>query len=148
MPILQHARDYVRSFETIRLGATRRDRVQILGSRLRLLLYPVDRLCFLWFHRPFLESKNGVICCRSDGLTFFCGSDRSPEMLLRSYEPEIWAELRQVTEGDFIDVGASIGGVFVPTGRKTQRRGRGGPPKTQPPPSDPLCGDNPPQPPT
>ena len=124
MPILQHARDYVRSFETIRLGATRRDRVQILRSRLRLLLYPVDRLCFLWFHRPFLESKNGVICCRSDGLTFFCASDRSPEMLLRSYEPEIWAELRQVTEGDFIDVGASIGAFCVRMARRLEGRGR------------------------
>ena len=124
MPILQHARDYVRSFETIRLGATRRDRVQILRSRLRLLLYPVDRLCFLWFHRPFLESKKGVICCRSDGLTFFCASDRSPEMLLRSYEPEIWAELRQVTEGDFIDVGASIGAFCVRMARRLEGRGR------------------------
>src|SRR3989442_14316761 len=113
MPILQHARDYVRSFETIRLGATRRDRVRILRSRLRLLLYPMDRLCFLWFHRPFLEPKNGVICCRTDGLTFFCASDRSPEMLLRSYEPEILAELRQKTEGYFIDIVARSAHLFV-----------------------------------
>ncbi len=102
-------RQYIRSFRTIKLGATTGDKLSLLQNRLRVLAYPLNRLSLAQFGRPFIGETNAVYRCVCDGLTFFCSGGRCEEQLLDSYEPQIREELFRCPNGDFVDVGANIG---------------------------------------
>ncbi len=112
------------SFAAVKLGVTRHDRLRILKNRLRMFLYPIQRVWRRHVDGRLIGEVEEVYRCRFNGLVFSCSGGRTEEQLLEWFEPSVKAEVLSFTRGDFLDVGANIGVYAISAAARLGNRGK------------------------
>src|SRR6267143_3145579 len=116
--------DYVRSWQTVRLGLRLRDKLALLMNRILQATFPLNMLWYESFGKSFLDPTSLIngYRCKYGEFTFYCPGGNSEMQFLPYWEPEVKAIVARVRIGDVVDIGANLGLYSVLLGHRTKGR--------------------------